>query len=260
MKMLIRTALVAVCFGASAAAFATQCPSHYVAGEAPVITKPALRARTKEVCFEAYGVMHSGVSRTPLWAAEHLTRDRVEAARDLSRRDSFHPEPSLPPEDRSELSDYARSGYDRGHMAPNGDFGTRSSQGESFSLANMVPQVHANNAGIWAAIEGAVREMAVERGEIYVVTGPAFVGTDLKRINQRVLVPTNLWKVVYDPSRQQAGAYVITNDETRTYSVMSVSELERMVGLQILPSVPQQVRDKAMDLPVPSEEHRRRRR
>ena len=66
-----------------------------------------------------------------------------------------------------------------------------------------------------------------------------------------MLVPTHLWKVVYSPKRRQAGAYLITNDETTTYSTLSVAELERMVGIQALPGVEPQVRDTAMALPAP---------
>jgi len=58
-------------------------------------------------------------------------------------------------------------------MSPNADFATRSAQAESFSLANMVPQVHANNAGIWAGIEGVTRQLALQEGELYVVSGGA---------------------------------------------------------------------------------------
>lgn len=58
-------------------------------------------------------------------------------------------------------ANFARSGFDRGHLSPNGDMPDRDSQAESFSLANMVAQVHANNAGIWADIESAVRQLAL---------------------------------------------------------------------------------------------------
>ena len=44
---------------------------------------------------------------------------------------------------------------------------------------------------------------------------------------------------------------MITNDETREYSVLTVSELEKMVGVSLLPGVPQQVRDAGMVLPKP---------
>ena len=177
---------------------ATQCPEHFAGGVAPSITNPKLKARTQEVCFEAFAVLHSGISRTPLYSAEHLTRANLNAAGKLSRKDSFHPESALPAQDRAELSDYARSGYDRGHMSPNADFANRSAQAESFSLANMVPQVHANNAGVWAGIEGAARQLAASEGELYVVSGPAFIGTDIKQVG-RVLVPTHIWKVLYSP-------------------------------------------------------------
>ena len=87
----------------------------------------------------------------------------------------------MPENDRAELADYERSGYDRGHMAPNADFATRKRQAESFSLANMVPQVHENNAGVWAGIEGAARQLAKREGELYVISGPAFIGGKLKK-------------------------------------------------------------------------------
>ena len=136
-------------------------------------------------------------------------------------------------------------------MAPNADFATRTAQAESFSLANMVPQVHANNAGVWAGIEGAARQLATSEGELYVVSGPAFIGDDIKQVG-RVLVPTHIWKVLYSPKQQRAGAYVVTNDETREYSAVTVSDLEKMVGLKLLPGLSQQVRDGGMTLPVPS--------
>ena len=152
--------------------------------------------------------MHSALSRGPLWSAEHLVRSNVDAAEQLPRRDSFHAEPQLPFGDRAELTDYVRSGFDRGHMSPNGDMPDRTAQGQSFSLANMVPQVHANNAGIWAGIEAAVRRLALDDGEVYVVTGPAFIGSQISSLKGRVLIPTHLWKVVYSPRRRLAGAYL----------------------------------------------------
>src|SRR5450830_1851129 len=228
-----------------------QCSALFAAGVAPTVTNPKLMPRTQEVCFESYAVLNSGISRTPLYSAEHLTRANVEAAKTLSRHDSFHPESSLPPQDRAELSDYARSGFDRGHMSPNGDMSNRSAQAESFSLANMVPQVHANNAGIWAGIEGAARQLAVSEGEVYVVSGPAFIGSDIQRIGN-VLVPTHLWKVLYSPAQHRAGAYVITNDDTRTYSSVTVSALEKMIGVSLLPGLSQKIRDSGMELPKPA--------
>jgi len=250
MQRFFLTLFLAACLGVPAWA-ATECPEHFAGGIAPTVTNPKLQARTQEVCFEAFAVLHSGISRTPLYSAEHLTRANLNAAGALSRKDSFHPESALPARDRAELKDYARSGYDRGHMAPNADFATRTAQAESFSLANMVPQVHANNAGVWAGIEGAARQLATSEGELYVVSGPAFIGDDIKQVG-RVLVPTHIWKVLYSPKQQRAGAYVVTNDETREYSAVTVSDLEKMVGLKLLPGLSQQVRDGGMTLPKPS--------
>lgn len=243
--------------GSASALAGTACPQHFAAGQPPVVTNPKLQPRTQELCFRAFAVLHSGLTRTPLYAAEYLTRKNVKNAGKLSRKDSFHAEDALPESDRAELGDYERSGYDRGHMAPNANFATRKAQAESFSLANMVPQVHESNAGVWAGIESATRQLATAEGEIYVVSGPAFIGKDIKKIGN-VLVPTHVWKVIYSPAQQRAGAYLITNDDTRDYAVLTVSKLEKMVGLSLLPGLPQQVRDAGMALPKPEPRQDRR--
>lgn len=228
----------------------SDCPQHYAGGQPPQIVNPKFKPRTQELCFEAFAVLHSGISRTPLYAAERLTRKNLEKARELSRKDSFHAEDRLPERDRAELSDYARSGYDRGHMAPNANMPTRKAQAESFSLANMVPQVHENNAGVWAGIEAAARELAREEGELYVVSGPAFIGKDIQQIG-RVLVPTHVWKLLYSPKQQRAGVYLVTNDKTKEYAVLSVAELQKLAGIDPLPGLPAQAREQAMNLPKP---------
>ncbi len=249
--LLAATLAAAATAAAPALAAGTDCPQHFASGQPPQLVKPKFKERTQALCFETFAVLHSGVSRTPLYAAEHLTRKNLQAAKELSRKDSFHAEDRLPERDRAELSDYARSGYDRGHLAPNADMPTRKAQGDSFSLANMVPQIHENNAGVWAGIEAAARQLASDEGELYVVSGPAFIGQKIDSIGRGVLVPTHMWKVLYSPKQQRAGAYLVTNDQTKDYKVLSIAELQKLAGIDPLPALPQQARDKAMELPKP---------
>ena len=95
----------------------TGCPSEYLNGIAPDILSARLATNTHELCFDDFLVMHSGISRTPLWSAEHLTRSNLMEAKGLRRKNAFHPEDSLPAGERSELRDYSRSGFDRGQIA-----------------------------------------------------------------------------------------------------------------------------------------------
>ena len=170
-----------------AIAASTECPQHYLGGQAPDFLNEKLSAKTQQVCYDSFGLIHSGITRTPLTAAEHLTRERLTIPHP-ERKNAFHPDEHISPFDRAELDDYKGSGYDRGHMAPSGDMPTEQSQYESFSLANMVPQDPNNNRNLWEGIETATRELAKDTGELYVVTGPIFYGSELKRIDGRVLV------------------------------------------------------------------------
>jgi endonuclease G len=186
-----------------------------------------------------------------LWVAEKLTLDNLVRAKRVKREDTFHPEETLPLEDRAELADYARSGFDRGHMAPAANMPTRSAQHESFSLANIVPQQPQNNQILWAAIEGATRHMTNQRGELYVMTGPIFEGEKVERLNGRVFVPTHIYKAVYDANTREGAAWITPNTSANTFEVVSIAELEKRIRIMLFPSVPVAVKEKIVPLPEP---------
>ena len=193
---------------ATAAAQPATCPQFFPGGQPPALVNPKLAQRSTLLCNDAYAVLASGITHGALWSAEHPTRASLIAARGIPREGEFHPDDRLPAADQAQLEDYRRSGYDRGHMTPSGDMPDETAQQQTFSLANMVPQAAELNRGVWARIEMAVRRLARRRGELFVVTGPAFAGQNVASVGpDGVLVPSSTWKAVYDPGAGAAGAY-----------------------------------------------------
>jgi endonuclease G len=224
------------------------CADHYLDGRAPQITNPKLAQSTRELCFNVFSVMHSGVTRTPLWSAEHLEARDVEASEEVSRKNAFHAERRIEPAQRAELSDYARSGFDRGHMTPSDDMPDAESQRDSFSLANIVPQDHENNTRMWVGIERVVRKMAKKEGDLYVVTGPAFLGSNLRKVGN-VLVPTHLYKLVYSPRQKAGAAWFVENTPDAKANVIPIPELERIIGIDLLPALSAEEKERMLQLP-----------
>jgi len=229
----------------------TACPQFFPRDNAPDLVNPKLRPKTRTIYCSAFAVLHSGITRTPLWAAEHLTRNGLDAAVDTERKDTFHEEAKLPPDERADLDDYARSGFDRGHLAPAADMPEEKAQHESFSLANMIPQHPQSNRGLWSSIESAVRGLARKSGDLYVVSGPIFQRETLKRLRGRVLVPTHIFKAVYDPKRQQAAAYLVENADGDKWRNVSIAELQQSTGIDPFPALEPSVKAYAMTLPKP---------
>lgn len=256
-----RTFIISLLFAllSISAAFAepTRCPEHFANGEAPDLINQKLSAKTKDICYSAFALKHSGVTRTPLYAAEHLTRDRLSQAKGLKRNSKFYPDPNLPSSERAELHHYARSGFDRGHVAPSGDMPSPKSQQECFTLANMIPQVPSVNRGIWEGVESTVRKLTKDRGDLYIVTGPIYSGNGIQRIGGAVMVPTQTFKAVYDPKRNEAGAYLVDNAEGATVRIISIAELEKVSGISVFPSTSNQIKSNGMRLPEPKERKRR---
>jgi endonuclease G, mitochondrial len=231
-------------------------------GIPPKILNPKLAEKVHDISNGDYAVTYSGVSRTPLVSSEHMTKESIEQAANTGRRtNDFRADLRLPGDERSELSDY--KGFihiDRGHMAPHGDMSTRVTGSESFLLSNMVPQAANQNEGVWERIESGVRaatgaDNASDPGrDIYVATGPAFIGNNLQSLNGRVLIPTDTWKAVYIPEENSMGVYWVPNKNTVTahdIETISVNELQRRIGIDVFPSVTDRtLRDQAEVPPI----------
>src|SRR5690606_14564827 len=132
------------------------------------------------------------------------------------------------------LTDYRGSGYDRGHLVPSADMPTPSSDSQSFLLSNIVPQDPNLNRNLWAAIEAAVRAHANHR-PVYTITGVLFKGAQIERGKGRVLVPTHLYKLVYEPGRNAAAAYLVQNAPRKRHQEITLAELEELAGIRFLP-------------------------
>jgi len=234
-----------------AQAKAPRCDALYAGGVAPRVTAAAPARDPHILCYSAYSAMVSGETRTPLWSAEHLTAESVNAARELKRDSDFYEEMALPSNVRATLADFRGSGLDRGHLSPSGDFGDKNSQAESFSLGNVVPQNATSNRRMWSHLETSTRKLARQYGQEYVVTGPAFTTSTPRLMNGRVRIPDLMWKAIYIPG-VGAAAYVAPNTAAPKYTVVSINEITKLTGVDPMPGIPSDMRGRAMDLPPPT--------
>ena len=212
-----------------------QCPQFFANGIPPAITP---RPQLRELCYEAFAVLHSGTTKTPVFVAQRLNRQMLDGANE-KRAKRFFADARLPSSERAELEDYKNSGYSRGHMAPAGDMPTPTAMAQSFSLANIVPQNAQHNGGAWAKIEQDTRHYVRRaKGDVYVITGPVFTEGNPSIGNNGVMVPTYLFKLVYDRHANRAWAHWQENKEgERVGRPISYQGLVKRTGVEFLPSL-----------------------
>ena len=215
------------------------CPQFFANGKSPVVPP---RPTNRALCYEAFAILHSGESKTPLFVAQKLNKAFLAEAKE-PRTNKFFPEARVRSAERATLDDYKGSGFDRGHMAPAGDMPNALAMEQSFTLANMVPQAPEHNRGVWATtVEAATRKYAARAtGDVYVITGPVFVPNiaESRGIGPgQVRVPKYLFKLVYYQDQNRAWAHWHLNDDaTRGSRPISYDELVKRTGIAFLPGV-----------------------
>lgn len=209
-----------------------------------------------------FNVGYDESERLPRWAAyralpaTHPQPDRPSRFR-VDRRTQAQV--------RTEI--YSRSGYDRGHLAPNHILAVAhgpEAQQASFLMSNVAPQLPGLNAGLWRDLEQRVAHRYVRRyGEVWVACGPAFdTEAAARRIGppeSPVRVPDAFWMVVAE--RTDAGALrvlaflvphrEIWRDPNPSAYLVSVDEVERLTGLDFFPALPAKAQDALERAPAP---------
>ena len=150
--------------------------------------------------FKGFTICYRESYEQAEWCAYKLEDSNLR--KNAKRSNEFKPDYQIPT-GSADLSDYRRSGYDRGHLAPAADFSfDKSFMNETFYLSNITPQDHGLNGGIWNDLESQVRRWAKRFGRVYVVTGPVLE----KRAGQyksigpnKVAVPEFYYKVILAP-------------------------------------------------------------
>jgi endonuclease G len=207
---------------------------------------------------QEYILCYSPDHRTALWAAYEL---RGQDVKKLTRRDAFRSDPRLTADENAHCADYKGTGYARGHTVPDADMGrSKRAPANTYFLSNMSPQTNNLNSGPWLWLERAVRDYATTYGKVAVITGSIFSEPVPTVPSGRMGIPARYYKVLVrtDPSGAPVAlALMLPNQATRftlpprradddrpdvrasdrllEAHLVSIREIERLTGLNLLP-------------------------
>lgn len=205
-----------------------------------------------------FALSYNNTRAIPNWVSWHLNSSYIGG---VSRQDDFRPDNDLPANFYKVTENaYSGSGFDKGHNCPSGDrTNTIAANSATFLMTNMIPQAPNNNQNTWNDMEVYIRAQLGTTKEAYVIMGNYGMGGQgsgpdpVARINNRIVVPSHIWKVVVimdngdnDISRINENTRVIAvitpntntiNGNWKTYRT-SVDAIETATGLDLLTAVP----------------------
>lgn len=203
------------------------------------------------VCHTGQLAAFNSVHHVSDWVAFLLRRtDLLQPV--VERKDSFRADTRITEQHRVVTSDYTRSGFDRGHLAPAAAMKwSHDAMRDSFLMTNIAPQVGPGfNQHIWKSLERKMRRWACMRGTLHVTTGPLYEARPIRRISYDkngdgiddngilVDVPTHFFKLAVDPARMESIAFILPNKRLSTKDLpkflVSIDEVEARSRLDFL--------------------------
>jgi endonuclease G len=207
---------------------------------------PSSKTNTEIVRHSAFILSYQEEYEIASWVLHRLVKEAASGK--AERSNEFLPDP-LVESGSAVTQDYSRSGYDRGHLCPAGDFKhDKELEDETFYMSNMSPQVPDFNRGIWSDLENKVRSWVKKRGELIIVTGPILKKglPTIGRMN-KIAVPEKFYKIIYDPATEEAIAFLFPNEgsvELVKSFTISIDELETMTGIDFFAKLPDSLEQK----------------
>ncbi len=172
------------------------------------------------------------------WVCYRLSLDMINGTE--TRANNFRSDSKVST-GSAEISDYYKSGYDRGHLVPAYDMRmSKKAMSETFLLSNVSPQTPSFNRDCWFQLEKLVRKWCIEERELIVVVGGVF--KDLKGtigVN-KVTIPGYYYKIIYAPLSKKMIGFVLpnkkTNDKLSSF-VVKVNLIEALTDIDFFPEL-----------------------
>jgi endonuclease G len=228
-------------------AFLGACVFAFCIGTVGAVSDTLLPANNKGITIKHtyYTLSYSEADKQAEWVAYYLTPASING---LQKRSSkFLPDPLL--SNPIGPNSYTKSGYDRGHLCPAADMKLNSvSMNETFYMSNMSPQAPSFNRGIWSKLEDKVRDWALQKNGVYVVTGP-LLNKSCGVVSKSITVPCAFYKIVFKQTKAgvEAIAFMLPNvgsSMSLSQFVVSIDYIESLTGIDFFVNLPDSEEEK----------------
>lgn len=194
---------------------------------------PNVPGSIQKVCHTNYTSFYDKTLKGPRLIAYHLTGDHTFGC--LPRKSNFHADDQLPPEARQNPGAYVGTGQDLGHMSPDQDNAwDQTALYDSYSTANIWPQLPGMNRQGWESLEEDVRSWAFQRGELVVYVGPVLDATPAT-MPDGTAKPRAFYKIAIDTKTNEVIGFLMNNQNTskgdmNPYKV-TIAKIEEQTGI-----------------------------
>ena len=173
-----------------------------------------------KIVYKSY---YSYALKSPLYVVYYLYKGGGDCSR---QRLSFTKEYKS-----ASSKDYAKSGYDRGHLVNAEDFAFDCEKERcTFSYYNCIPQHPKLNRGSWKSWETTIRKES-QQNILKIYTG-AIYGNNT--IGNGVRIPEYCWKVVYNTKNKLIlHSLLFKNDASESVQRVTVSQLKKLLSYEI---------------------------
>lgn len=208
------------------------CATHKVPAKKPLTQRSVTQNKIIELDHTHFKIGYDPKLRLAHYVVYQLSAEQLSGKK-FKRKNKFRPDPLLIAKGLPyvESSEYARTGFDRGHLAPAADFAwSEEASNLTFVMSNMAPQTKNLNRDAWKKLEMKVRRWACGEKKVTVITGP-LLEESREKLKSGLLVPRSFYKVIIDETPPKKALSFIYHQEDRGDIVE-----QRMVSLTAINS------------------------